>query len=133
MLTVQAGLLYFALVFVTGALVSVARDVLLAPTIGARPAELIEYPLLFATIMGSAVWVIRHFGLKGQRGPRAAMGGLAFVLCTGLGALLVLVFRGQSLVDYAAARHPLTGSVYLAMLGLVAAMPLLVGRRPPPV
>ncbi|TVQ56675.1 MAG: hypothetical protein EA355_06395 [Rhodobacteraceae bacterium] len=133
MVTMQAGLIYFALVFVAGALVSVVRDVVLAPNIGLRLAELVEYPLLFLVIMGSANWTIHRFGLKGQRGPRAVMGSVAFLLAVTIGALLVLLIRGQSLVEYAANRHPLTGAVYLMMLGLVAAMPLLVGRRPPPV
>jgi hypothetical protein len=133
MITVRAGLVYFALVFATGVLVGLGRDLAIAPQVGARLAELIEYPLLFLAIMGSASWTIRHYGLKGQRLPRAIMGIVAFLLALGLGTTLLALLRGQSLVEYAAVRHPLTGAVYLMMLGLVAAMPLLVGRRPPPV
>ena len=59
MITVRAGLVYFALVFATGVLVGLGRDLAIAPQVGARLAELIEYPLLFLAIMGSASWTIR--------------------------------------------------------------------------
>jgi len=42
---------------------------------------------------------------------------------------LVLWLRGLSIKEYLAIRDPVSGTVYYAMLGAFAIMPLLVTRR----
>jgi hypothetical protein len=41
----------------------------------------------------------------------------------------VLWLRGLSIGEYVAGRDPVSGTVYLVMLGLFALMPLFVARR----
>ena len=44
------------------------------------------------------------------------------------GRRLARALQGQSLAQYIASRDPVSGSVYLLMLGLFAAMPLVLAR-----
>jgi hypothetical protein len=42
---------------------------------------------------------------------------------------MVLGVQGLTLGEYVASRDPVAGAVYIVMLGVFAAMPLLVARR----
>jgi type IV secretory pathway TrbD component len=42
---------------------------------------------------------------------------------------IVLWLRGLTMAEYFASRDPVSGTVYVLMLGVFAVMPLLVGRR----
>jgi hypothetical protein len=125
----QAGLLYFALVFGAGFVLGPIRILWAAPALGARAAEIIEMPIMFAVIALAARWTVRHFAVPPISSPRLGIGLIA------LGLLLVAEFtgvlwlRGVSIGDYVASRDPVSGTVYMAMLGVFAIMPLFVARR----
>ncbi|MCB2023044.1 MAG: hypothetical protein KDG44_19760 [Burkholderiaceae bacterium] len=122
------ALTYFAWVFGAGFVLGVVRVTWLVPRIGERIAELTEMPLMFIVIVLAARWVVRRFALR----TRSAS------LATGIGAVVLLllaeltfavVLQARPLIDYIASRDPVSGSVYLALLLLMALLPWLLVRR----
>ena len=127
MQTLQAGLAYFALVFGTGFLLGAIRVPFLVPRLGMRTAELIEMPFMFLAILYAARYVVRRFALP--KPARLPTGLIALALLLGAELTLAILIQSQSLADYIAGRDPVSGAVYLAMLGVFALMPTLVLSR----
>ncbi len=125
---IKAGLAYFALVFGTGFVLGVLRVSFLVPRLGERLAELAEMPFMLAVILIAAPYVMRRFAVPLSVSVRLGMGLLALGLLLVAELSLAVAFQNRSLADYIASRDPVSGSVYLAMLVLFAAMPILVGR-----
>lgn len=122
-MTIRPALAYFGCVFGTGFLLGTIRVPLLVPRLGVRTAELLEMPFMLLAIVFSARWVVRRFGL---RSPRTCLitGGLALaVLVTAELSLAALL---GSLSDAVTERDPVSGSLYLVMLGVFALMPYFV-------
>ena len=125
----KAGAVYFGLVFGAGFAFGVIRQLLLVPRVGAMWAELIEMPLMLVVIVAAARWTVRRFRLPpGLRSP-ATVGGVALALLLGAEISLVIFLRGLTLRQYLESREPVSGLVYLAMLGVFAAMPSFLARR----
>jgi hypothetical protein len=126
-----AGLAYFALGFGAGFLMGAIRVPFLVPRLGARVAELLEMPFMLLVIFFAARFVVRRFALGGARAAQLAAGGIALVLLLAAEVTLAVVLQDQSLRDYIESRDPVSGGVYLAMLGVFALMPFLVdpGRK----
>lgn len=125
---VRAGLSYFAIVFAVGFALAPLRELWAIPRFGARLGELLEMPFMLVAIFLAARYVVRRFRVGRGALPRLGLGVIA------LGCLLLaeigVVFwvRGFTLTEYLAARDPVSGGIYLAMLGVFALMPLLVRR-----
>jgi hypothetical protein len=119
---------YFGLVFGVGFGLGAVRVPLLVPRLGVRTAELIEMPFMFIAILLSARFVVRRHDLGTAR-ERLTAGLLALAFLAAAELALAAALGGQSVGQYIASRDPVSGSVYLVMLGLFAGMPLLV-RRP---
>jgi hypothetical protein len=100
----------------------------LVPRLGARVAELIEMPFMFVVIVMAARFITRRFSLPASVPARLGAGLLALGLLLAGEILLAVVLQNRTLGDYVASRDPLSGSVYLAMLALFAAMPLVLAR-----
>lgn len=133
MRTVQAGMAYFALVFGAGFILGAIRTLFVVPHLGARPAELLEMPIMFLVVVMAARFVVGRFQLPPSARSRLSTGLLALALLLAAEFALVVLLQDQSLAQYLASRDPVSGSVYLAMLGLYAAMPLILARvRPAP-
>lgn len=126
MRAVTAGLTYFALVFGTGFLLGAVRVPFLVPRLGARTAELLEMPVMFAAIIFAARYVVRRFPMS--NGNRLAAGFIALACLVTAELVLATAIQDQSLATYIASRDPVSGSVYLVMLGVFALMPRLLGR-----
>lgn len=124
----KAGVAYFAIVFAAGFVLGAVRVPLLVPRLGARAAELIEMPIMLMVIQLAARYVVRRYSVRWRPANRAAVGVLALVLLLTAEFTVVLGLRGLSVSDYVASRDPVAGTVYLLMLGVFAAMPLLAGR-----
>src|SRR5579883_2596395 len=58
MRTLEAGLLYFALVFGTGFVLGTVRTLWIVPRLGDRTAELLEAPVMLAVIVAAARWTV---------------------------------------------------------------------------
>lgn len=126
--TLKAGITYFALVFGAGFVLGMIRVPFLVPRLGERAAELIEMPLMFVAILVSARFIIRRFRLPAHAMARLGAGFLALGLLVAAEVLLAVALQDRTLGEYIASRDPVSGVVYLAMLALFAAMPLVLAR-----
>ncbi len=131
MKALKAGFLYFALVFGAGFILGPMRLLWAVPRFGTRTAELMEMPIMLMVTIVAARWVIRRLGVPPTVSARLGMGGIALGLLLAAEFALVLRLRGLSIDEYLASRDPVSGTVYYAMLGVVAVMPLLVARTQP--
>ena len=126
--TLKAGALYFALVFGAGFVLGPIRILWLVPRFGTRTAELMETPLMLAVVIVAARWVVRRVAAPSTSSKRLGVGILALGLLLVAEFTLVLWLRGMTFREYLASRDPISGAVYIVMLGLFAIMPLLVAR-----
>lgn len=127
MRALEAGLAYFGLVFGTGFVLGAIRVPFLVPRLGERWAELVEMPVMAVVIVLAARWIVNRFSLRG--GQCAVVGGLALLVTLAAEVLVAVVIAGRPLGEYLAARDPVSGSVYAALLVVFAWMPSLVARR----
>ena len=129
MRTLKAGALYFALAFGAGFALGTVRVLFVVPRLGARTAELIEAPLMLAVIFFAARWTVRRLAVPSAWPRRLGMGCIALGLLLAAEFTLVLGLRGMSMREYFATLDPVSGTVYYALLGAFAVMPLLVARK----
>lgn len=129
MLILQAGSLYFAIVFGAGFVLGPIRLLWIVPRVGTRAAELIESPIMLLVIIVAARWVVRRLAVPSAFSIRLGMGGLALGLMLAAEFGFVLQLRGLNIEAYLASRDPVAGTLYYAMLVLFALMPLFVVRR----
>ena len=129
MVNLKAGGLYFLLVFGAGFVFGVVRELLVVPRVGVMWAELLETPFMLVAIVVSARWVVRRMCVSGAAAARLVMGLVALVLLLAAEVGMVLQLRGMTLAGYLEGREPVSGTVYLVMLALYAAMPWLIGAR----
>ncbi len=130
--TLGAGLTYFAMVLGTGFVLGMFRVPILVPRIGERWAELAEMPIMAAVIFFAAGYILRRF--PGIRHPRRSLlaGFLALALMVGAELGLATVLQDRSLVEFIASRDKVSGSVYVALLLVLAVMPRLRLSSHPP-
>jgi hypothetical protein len=124
----RAALSYVALVFGAGFLLGMIRVPLLVPRLGVRTAELLEMPVMLVVSVLAARFVVRRFALPPSAGVRLPVGVMALALLVAAELLMALALQDQSLVAYIGSRDPVSGGVYLAMLVLFAAMPVILSR-----
>jgi hypothetical protein len=124
-----AGLLYFALVFGAGFVLGVIRMLWATPAVGAGAAELLEMPIMFAVIALAARWTVRRVAVPPVSSTRLGIGLIALGLLLVAECIGVLWLRGLSIRDYVTSRDPVSGTIYMVMLGVFAIMPILVARR----
>lgn len=124
-----AGAIYFALVFSAGFLLGVVRVSWVAPRIGESLAELFEMPFMLVAIFGSARWMERRKPLPPGAVSRIAVGVVALGLMLMVEFGVVLQLRGLSIQAYLSSRDPVSGTAYLLMLFVFAAMPYLLWVR----
>lgn len=121
MRSVQAGALYFVLVFGAGCVLGPIRILWLVPRVGVRTAELIEMPIMLTVCFFAARWTVRRLDMALVPLPRLVAGliALGLLLCAEWSlALMLRADRG--------ARDPVSGTAYVITLGLFAILPLLV-------
>jgi hypothetical protein len=123
-----AGLIYFVLTFGAGFVLGPIRVLWVVPRVGARTAELLEMPIMFVVIVAAARWVVRRVAVPPGPGARLGMGCLALALMLAAEFTLVLRLRGMTIADYFATLDPVSGTAFFLMQGVMALMPLLVGR-----
>ncbi len=124
-----AGLLYFAFVFGAGFVLGPIRILWIVPRFGVRTAELMEAPIMFAVIVAAAQWIVQRLAVPPATSARLRMGCIACGLLLAAEVTLVLRLRGLAIREYLASQDPVSGTVYYAILGAFAIMPLLVKRR----
>ena len=125
----EAGAVYFALVFAAGFVLGAIRTLWVVPRIGTRKAELTEMPVMLAVTILAARWTVLRLSVPPMPSARIGMGCIALVLMLVAEFGFVLWIRGMTIKDHLATRDPVSGTVYYAMLLAFAIMPLIVGRR----
>jgi hypothetical protein len=126
MRALKAGLLYCALVFGAGFILGSIRLALVVPRLGVRASELLEIPIMLATTVMAARWVVRRLAVPPVVRNRLGMGLIALVLMLLAEFGLVLSLRGMSFREYLATRDPVSAAVYYASLVVFALMPLIL-------
>lgn len=127
--TIQAGVLYFAIVFGVGFVLGTIRTLLVVPLVGMRRAELMEAPIMILVSFLAARWIVRRMELPSVLAPRLGMGVIALLLLLAAEFGFVLWLRGISLQQYFATRDPVAGSVYYVALLVFALAPGMVERN----
>ena len=123
---ITGSLLYFAAVFGAGFLLGVARELWLAPQLGARFAELLEMPLMILVSFCVASWVIHR--MPYSKNECVALGVLALLLLIAAEVGVAVMFLNAPITDVVTKRDPISGLAYVCALLLFALMPLFVGR-----
>jgi type IV secretory pathway TrbD component len=121
----KASLLYFAVVFGAGFILGTIRTLWVVPRIGTRWAELMEAPIMLLVTILASREIVLHLGIPPAPSGRLAMGVIALCLLLIAEFGFTLWLRGLSIREYLATRDPVSGTVYYAMLGLFAIMPML--------
>lgn len=124
----RSAVTYFGIVFGVGFLLGSVRVPFLVPRFGARVAELAEMPLMFLAIFLGAGYVVRRYGSSIAALGWLLVGAMALALLVAAELLLAVALAGRGVAEYLASRDPVSGSVYLAMLVVFAAMPWLRRR-----
>ena len=124
----KAAALYFALVFGTGFVLGTIRVLWAVPRFGERVAELMEQPLMLIATLLAARWVVRRFRIASMPLKCLGMGLIALCVLVASELIFVLRLRGLSVSEYIESRDPISGTVYLLLLGVFALMPWLVAK-----
>jgi len=119
----RSALLYFAIVFGAGFLLAPVRLLVLVPRYGIRAAELLEMPVMLAVMIFASRWVGKR-GFATTMG-RLSIGLLALVMLLTTECALAFVLRGMTPLEYFISRDPISGTVYFALLGVFAILPML--------
>lgn len=119
---------YFGCVFGAGFLLGAVRVPFLVPRLGERVAELVEMPVMFVVIVFAARFVVRRFADSRATASWLPVGLLALAFLVGAELALATLLQPRTVVEYIASRDPVSGGVYLGMLGVYALMPAIVDR-----
>jgi len=118
------GFVYFLLTFTAAFAFGCIRVPLLVPRIGTRYAELLEMPFLLYAIMLTSQYVVRHFNVGSGIG--AGIFALAIELCAEVGMMYIRGDSSIASVKKQIREHdPISGSAFIAMLAVYAAMPMI--------
>jgi hypothetical protein len=123
--TIQAGLVYFAMVLGAGFVLGTIRVPFLVPRFGERWAELAEMPIMATVIYLAAGFVLRRFPEVASPSQSWLAGILALALVVAAELALATVLQDRSITEFIASRDKVSGSVYVALLLVFAAMPRL--------
>lgn len=126
MRTIEAGVLYFALVFGAGFVFGTIRTLWVVPRVGTRTAELMETPFMLVVSILVARWIVLRLAVPSTLSARLGMGCIALILMLVAEFGLVLRLRGLTIRECFATRDLLAETVYYVMVAVFAVMPLLV-------
>jgi len=129
MQTLKPGIVYFLLVFGTGFVLGIFRELLVVPYVGHRAAELLEMPLMLLATVLAARWITRRFSEPHHNAARLAIGGIALGLMLAGELAVGIGLRDLTAADIMLNRDPVSGTAYYLSLILFAAMPWIVSRR----
>jgi hypothetical protein len=125
----KAGASYFGLVFAAGVVLGVVRVLWALPRYGERTAELLEAPVMLAAIVAAAWWITRRFASAFSPMQRFGTGMVALGLLIAVEFWFVFLLEELTLAQYFGSRDVVAALVYMALVGLFAAMPTLIPPR----
>ena len=124
----KVGAVYFALVFAVGWILGPIRELWIIPRFGRTAGYLFEAPIMLVAMIASAQWVIRRFCVSNSLSTRSSIGLIATALLIVAEILGTWWTRGASLSGYRETFDTVSGVVFVLLLVLFAAMPMLVER-----
>ena len=124
--TIEAGVLYFALLFAAGFVFGAIRTLWVVPFAGVMTAELLETATMLVVTILVVRWIVRHLAAPAAASARLGIGCIALVLLLIAEFGFMLRLRLLTIRQYCASRDPVLGTVYYVMLAVFAAMPLLL-------
>ena len=110
----KAGTRYFALVFAAGFVLGTIRTIWIVPSFGARRAELMEAPIMFAITALASRWMVQRLAIRPSFPKRIAVGLVALGLLLLTEFTVVLWIRGLTIAEYLAGRDPV-GHLFLLL------------------
>lgn len=121
--------IYFVAVFGVGFLLGPIRVLWLEPRLGVRAAQLIEAPIMLLAIVLAGRWVGGRLRSGYGASERLAVGAMAagLVLLADLGVGVGL--RGMTVAEVFGDRDPVSGTVYYALVALMALAPWALARK----
>lgn len=125
---INAGAIYFALIFALGFVLGTIRVLWLVPATGVTAAVLIEQPFMLTASWFAAGWRVKRHGLV-TKGARAAMGAVALMLLFIAEPLFAYSLFGQSPADWLRGVFTMPGPIGLAGQIAFGLMPLLITHR----
>jgi hypothetical protein len=126
---VRSGTLYFLVVFAAGWVLGPIRELWLIPRAGKPLAFVAEAVVMTVVILLAAHRLTRRLPAPREWTTRAVMGLVAVTLLTIAEIVGAALVRGQSLRDYVSELGTVPGVIFLALVLLFGAMPLLVRQR----
>lgn len=124
-----AAILYFAIVFGVALVLGPIRVLWLEPRVGPIVAVLCEAPFLVAAMVVASRWILGVMRLQRDLVSLALMGIGALLLQQVADLAVGMSLRDMSLGEQFAQFASPQGLIYLALLVLFAATPLLISRR----
>jgi hypothetical protein len=125
---IEAGVLYFALIFALGFVLGTVRVLWLARLVGETLAVLAEQPIMLAASWFAASWLVRRQDLEALS-DRAIMGGIAMALLFVAEIVLGLSLFGQTPSQSLTEALVLPGLIGLIGQVMFGLMPLLESAK----
>jgi hypothetical protein len=125
----KAAALYFAIVFGAGFVLGTIRTLWVVPQFGTRTAELLESPIMLFITFIAARWMASRQLSESSAATHLWVGLVALTFLLATEFTFVLSLRRLTLADYVTSRDPVTGAVYIALLGAFVLMPLIAMRK----
>jgi hypothetical protein len=126
MKAVQAGLLYFVSVFGCAFALGFLRVLLVVPLVGARAAEFLEFPWLFAVMTVANSKIQKRLLVGGSTAERAIMGFTGLVLTLAVEFTAMLRLRNLSFEQYLEEKDPVTSTVFYLLLLVYGCLPVFI-------
>ena len=123
-----AALLYFAIVFAVGFMLGPIRVFWVEPWLGKTVATLCEAPVLLGAMAVAARFVPAKLGLSRDARTLAGVGIAALALQQAADLAVGVALRGIAPAEQLANLAKPAGLIYLVLLLVFAAMPILVNR-----
>ncbi len=125
----KAGAIYFLVAVGAEFVLEVVRFQVVALHVNERLAEMLEIPnVLLATIIG-ARWVVDRFTLPPLPGIRLGVGLVALCLTLISEWTVIQALQSLSVEGYLTSQDAAVGTIPIGALGVLTAMPFLVGYR----
>jgi hypothetical protein len=126
---VKAGTVYFLVALGAGFVLEVIRLQVVALHVSERIADMMEIPTTLLAMIIGARWAIHRFTLPPLPVIRLGVGLVALGLMILMEWAVVLPLHGLSLDQYFTTQDSIVGTLPIGALGVLTAMPLLVGYR----
>ena len=122
---IRLGIRYGVFGFAAGFVFGAVRQMALVPKFGAHVAELIEFPLITATVFAIGYWMTRTFAQGQSRGWLFGLGAIGVATLLAIESVFALAILKQPLETYLQSFNVMAGHLFPIGLAVMALAPLL--------